>query len=240
MIKQKICLCITLTFFLCFAQSQNTKNKFDENGKRHGYWSKNYPGKDLLRYSGNFHHGKEIDTFKYYTIENDKSVLSAIKIFNKNDDVAKVIYMTSAGNIISEGLMDGKKHIGKWIYYHKNSKIKMIEEYYNKEGLLEGVKSIFYNNGNKAERAIYKNGKLNGESIWYSIDNNITRISNYKDGELHGKTTYYDKFKHKTDEGVYNNGKKSGVWTYYKSGKIYKKINHNDNEVIFSSNQKKR
>ncbi|TYA72610.1 toxin-antitoxin system YwqK family antitoxin, partial [Seonamhaeicola marinus] len=44
--------------------SAQTINKFDDNGKRHGIWKKNFEGTKVLRYQGKFKHGKEIDTFQ--------------------------------------------------------------------------------------------------------------------------------------------------------------------------------
>ena len=233
MIKQKISFSLILTFFLSLAFAQNKKNQFDKDGKRHGYWSKNYPNKDLIRYSGNFYHGKEIDTFKYYTIDNKKSVLSAIKIFNKNDNKANVIFMTSKGKVISTGMMDGKKYIGKWIYYHRNSENIMIEENFDSNGKLDSIRTVYYNDAKKAEITNYKNGKLSGKSEWFSKDNKTTRISYYLDGELDGETIYYDNFGNITAEGDYKNGKKSGVWKYYKSGQLQKKIDHTNNVILF-------
>ena len=45
---------ITLTSFQLVLLSQNSVNQFDENGERHGYWSKNFEGTEEKRYEGNF------------------------------------------------------------------------------------------------------------------------------------------------------------------------------------------
>ena len=240
MMKQKLFFSLILTFFLSIFYGQDQKNQFDDNGKRHGYWSKNYPDKNLIRYSGTFNHGKEIDTFKYYTIDENKSILSAVKIFNPNNDKAKVIFMTSKGKTISEGIMEGKTYIGKWVYYHQDSKNIMIEEYFNNDGQLDGVRTVFYDNAIKAEMANYKNGKLNGKSEWYSKEDKLTRVSYYLNDELNGKTIYYDNFGNITAEGNYKEGKKNDVWKYYKSGQLQKKIDHTNNVVLFKREKKKR
>ena len=57
-------------------------NKFDDEGKRHGKWRKNFDKTKILRYEGEFFHGKEIGLFKFYKNINKKAVLTATKQFN--------------------------------------------------------------------------------------------------------------------------------------------------------------
>jgi antitoxin component YwqK of YwqJK toxin-antitoxin module len=232
MIKQKVYLTFIFTITLTLAYTQKSVNQFDKDGKRHGLWTKNYYQTDQKRYEGQFVHGKEIDTFKYYTLSNGKSVLSATKVFNLKDSLSMVKFYTSKGKVISEGEMNGKRYIGKWIYYHKNSSVKMIEENYNDKGQLEGERLVYYNNGAIAETAHYKSGKLEGESKWYSEAKVLLRHSVYKNGELNGKTTYYDSEGKKTSEGTYIADRKSGIWKYYKEGKLSREIDHTNNKVI--------
>ena len=59
-------------------------------GERHGVWKKNFDNTDQPRYEGEFKHGKEIGRFKFYKLIDNKSVLSATKEFNANDDMANV------------------------------------------------------------------------------------------------------------------------------------------------------
>jgi antitoxin component YwqK of YwqJK toxin-antitoxin module len=232
MIKQKVYFTFIFTIILTILNAQDPVNQFDKNGKRHGIWTKNYHKTDQKRYEGHFIHGKEVDTFKYYTLSKGKSVLSAIKVFNLKDSLSDVKFFTSKGNVISEGRMNGKRYIGQWVFYHKNSSAKMIVENYNNEGKLQGIRKVFYKNGLVAEEANYKNGKLEGESKWYSEGQLLLRQSMYKNGELNGKTINYDSSGNKVSEGVYTDDKKSGIWYYYESGKLKKEIDHTNKKVI--------
>ncbi|WP_412560297.1 toxin-antitoxin system YwqK family antitoxin [Winogradskyella sp. MIT101101] len=232
MIKQKIKLVFFLTLILTLGYAQEPVNQFDKDGKRHGLWTKNYHKTDQKRYEGQFVHGKEVDTFKYYTLSSGKSVLSATKVFRLKDSLADVKFYTSKKNVISEGKMNGKRYIGQWIFYHKNSTAKMIVENYNDDGNLEGDRTVFYKNGLVAEEAHYKNGKLHGESKWFSENNILLRHSIYKDGSLHGKTINYDSDGNITSEGDYTEDRKSGIWKYYESGKLKKEIDHTNQVVI--------
>ncbi|MBF8150935.1 toxin-antitoxin system YwqK family antitoxin [Winogradskyella sp. F6397] len=232
MIKQNICIIFTLTLFLTSTYAQNPVNQFDKDGLRHGFWTKNYHKTNEIRYEGVFNHGKEIDSFKFYTLSGGKSVLSAIKVFNEKDSIADVTFLASTKKVISEGKMNGKRFIGKWTFYHKNSDIKMIEENYNNEGLLEGERFVYFKNGTIAESAHYKNGALDGESKWFSEKGVLLRHTHYKEGELDGKTINYDALGNITSEGNYSNSQKTGVWNYYKDGVLTKEINHTTQEVI--------
>ena len=87
MIKQKVYFSFIFTIILTIAHAQKSVNQFDKSGKRHGIWTKNYHKTDQKRYEGQFVHGKEVDTFKYYTLSKGKSVLSATKVFNIKDSL---------------------------------------------------------------------------------------------------------------------------------------------------------
>ena len=226
MLLQKIILTPICLLILLIGSAQNSINQFDSNGKRHGIWTKNYHNTDQVRYMGVFDHGKEIDTFKYFKLSNGKSVLSATKVFNRNDSLADVKFYASNQNLISEGKMKGKKFIGKWLYYHKNTSNKMIEEYFNNEGELEGERKVYYKNGEVAEHALYENGKLEGEAKWYAANGKLIKVANFLDGEFHGKYVTYNLEGEITSEGTYDKDRKVGIWMYNEEGKKPKTIDY--------------
>ena len=156
---------LLLTVF-SFAQDIN---QFDEEGKRHGIWKKNFDETKQIRYQGTFNHGKEVGEFKFYKLVKKKSVLTATKVFNTNDTTAEVKFFASNGKVISEGKMDGRLYVGKWVYYHNKSDKIMTLENYNSNGELNGEKLVYYIDGVVAERANFVNGKQQGKSYWYSV-----------------------------------------------------------------------
>ncbi|MEH6535858.1 MAG: toxin-antitoxin system YwqK family antitoxin [Psychroserpens sp.] len=210
--------------------AQNTVNQYDNNEERHGVWRKHFDKTKELRYEGQFNHGKEIGLFKFYTLHKGESVLSATKQFNENDNKAVVKFLSSKGKIISEGQMNGKLYIGKWIYYHNKKDAIMTIEYYN-NGQLEGEKLVFYPDGNTAEKANYANDKLEGKSTWYSENGKVLKEFLYKNGEFHGISTYYDASGNIQAEGLYKNGLKEGVWTYYEGKRLSKKLNYKNGKL---------
>lgn len=227
MIKQNIVFCVFFTIILTPSFSQKQVNRFDENGKRHGLWEKTYPQtNNQLRYQGQFHHGKEIDTFKYYKLKNKKSVLSAIKVFNVDNDITDVTFFTSNGKIISKGQMNAKLYIGEWLYYHKNSDQLMTVEQYNHMGNLNGKRIVYFKNGTIAESQFYNNGKREGLSEWFSENGILLQASNYQNDKLNGKSIYYNANGTKVSEGNYTENLKTGIWQYYKNGSLVRTIDH--------------
>jgi len=227
MIKQKLIAVLFFIYTLTLSiYAQSIVNGYDSHDKRHGIWKKNFKNTNQPRYEGQFSHGKEIGSFKYYKLKNGKSVLSATKEFNANNDEADVKFFASTGKLISEGKMDGKNYVGEWIFYHNKSNAVMSKEYYNERGNLEGKKTIYYPNGQVAEISHYKNGKLNGANLIYSQDGTLLKSFNFEDDELHGKAKYYDTTGELIAEGVYQRDRKHGVWNYYKNGKLVKTKDH--------------
>jgi len=200
-------------------------NQFDGNGKRHGIWSKSFEGTKAIRYEGQFNHGKEVGLFKFYKYIDKKSVLSATKQFNETNNLVDVKFLTTKGKVISEGQMDGKKHIGNWNYYHKNSKQLLRVEHYDNYGLQQGELLVYFKNGILAEKSNYKSGQIDGESLWYSEVGVVIKQLNYRLGELHGLAKHYTNSGVLIAEGNYRNNKKHGVWKYYQNEKLIKEKN---------------
>ncbi|MFT6842530.1 MAG: antitoxin component YwqK of YwqJK toxin-antitoxin module [Psychroserpens sp.] len=215
-----------LTILTSSFYAQESINQFDDANKRHGIWKKYFDKTKELRYEGQFEHGKEVDTFKFYTLNAGKSVLSAIKGFNDINNKAQVIFLSSKGKLISKGDMNGKLYIGKWIYYHNKSASIMSTEFYKDNGKLQGEKLVFYPDGTIAEKANYKEGKLNGQSLWYAKNGAVLKEFIYENDELNGVCKYYSTSGDLEAEGIYRKDVKHGIWNYYENGKLVKTKDH--------------
>lgn len=197
--------------------SQET-NQIDANGKRHGIWKKTFDNSPILRYEGTFFHGKEIGLFKFYKNLNNKAVLTATKEFDQKNSKAYVKFFASTGKLISEGTMDGKKYIGTWKYYQKDSDSLLTLEHYDAFGNLHGERLVYYPNGEIAEKQFYKAGKLDGVSVVFSDKKVLLSEVVYANDELHGYSKYFSPKGELVAEGLYKNGKKEGIWKYYENG----------------------
>ncbi len=193
-------------------------NQMDENGERHGIWQKKFPGTDQLRYEGEFDHGKEIGTFKFYC-EDCGTQPMVVKVFNKKDDIADVKYFTKKGKLVSEGAMQGKNRVGLWKYYHEKTNTIMTRENYT-NGALDGVRSTYYPNGKLTEELTYENGSREGPNTYFSPDGVVLKRLEYVNDQLHGPAEHFDANGNLTIKGQYKDGKKHGLWKYYKFGKL--------------------
>ncbi|TGV00815.1 toxin-antitoxin system YwqK family antitoxin [Flavivirga rizhaonensis] len=216
---KKVIVSLIVLFVFNFGFSQNI-NQFDEYGKRHGIWKKTFKNTNVLRYEGEFLHGKEIGVFKFYKNIRKKPVLTATRTFNENDNKTYVKFFATRGKVISEGTMDGKLYTGEWKYYQKNSDKLLTLEHYNDKGNLDGERFVYYPNGQIAEKQNYVDGKLDGVSTWYSTNNVVLKTYVYVDGELHGESKFYNSKGELIAEGRYKHEKKHGIWKYYENGKL--------------------
>lgn len=197
-----------------------TYNQLDASGQRHGQWRKTFKGTKILRFEGEFNHGKEIGTFKFYKNIKGEAVLAATRVYNGDSNLAKVTFYNTKGHIISEGSMKGKTYVGLWQYYQNNSKQLLTLETYDDSGRLEGDRITYYRNGKIAEQQTYVAGKLEGVSKWYAQNGTIVKTYTYVNGELHGLAKFYDIKGNLITEGYYKNDKKRGSWKYYENAKL--------------------
>ncbi len=80
---------------------------------------------------------------------------------------------------------------GTLIVRHKNGK-PAKEMHYNKKGKLDGLASVYYENGQMRREAYYKNGKPEGIVRTYYKNGKIMEEWNYKNGLLDGASKFYD------------------------------------------------
>lgn len=200
-----------LLFFSIQMHSQEFVNQYNEKGEREGVWKKYYPNKKI-RYQGEFKDGKEIGTFKFYSINTSAHPI-AIKKHKKNSNITEVSFFTEKGVLQSKGNMIGKQREGTWNYYRKDGQTIITTEFY-KKGLLEGQQKIFYKNGKLAKKQHYKAGKLYGKSKKYTNKGILLEEVNYKNGKLHGTAKYFNLKGKLMSAGTYQNGKKVGNWQY--------------------------
>lgn len=200
-------------------QAQNY-NQFDTLGKRHGQWRKTFKDTKILRFEGQFNHGKEIGTFKFYKNVKGEAVLAATRTYNENSEVAKVTFYNTKGQVISEGQMKGKTYIGNWKYYQNGTKQLLTQEHYDALGRLDGERLIYYKNGQVSEQNNYKAGERQGISNWYAQNGTLVKTYTYLNGKLHGPAKFYDIKGELITEGYYKNDKKRGTWKYYDKGTL--------------------
>lgn len=198
--------------------AQEEINQYDSNGRRHGEWKGYYEDDpSQLKYEGTFEHGREIGLFKFYQPGLKKP--AATRVFSPDSDTVEVTFLTQKGKVISKGKMKGRERIGQWTYFHNNSDRLMMTENY-KNGILNGEKIIYFDNGQVAEKASYTNGVLHGERILYSEKGVVLEHLNYEEGKLHGPAKFYNGKGELLTEGTYRDDQHHGLWKYYENGEL--------------------
>lgn len=227
-----------LFFFIPFLILAQEFNKFDAQGKRHGFWEKRYDS-GRVRYSGTFEHGKEVGEFLFYENKIINNYPSIRKMFDDKTDKAKVTFYDIHGNIKSEGLMIGKNRVGVWKYYNYQGKVILLEHYQNNQ--LNGKRIVYYNNDSIAELSEYKNGKLDGVTSRFSKKGIKLHEMTYQEGLLHGRAKFFEVNGNIKESGLYYKDYKVGKWDFYIDGEYmgYKEPNkqrsHPSDEDILAS-----
>lgn len=234
--KQLLLLFTFFSFALIMPIRAQEHNKFDENGKRTGTWRKYYPNK-RIRYVGQFWKGKEVGTFKFFDILSSEHP-TAIKKFYRYSDSASVKFYTTKGALTSEGMMVGKKRVGKWMYYYPTGKV-FSEEFYI-DGKLDGELKTYYKNGNLFEVSFYKNGLKEGIMRRYSDSKVLLDEVNYANGQLNGEGRFYNLKGQLKEKGLYKNNKRFGKWEYYIDGELVDEKKKKDANKFNKSQLKKK
>lgn len=206
---------ILLVSSLSFAQDFN---KLDENGKKHGLWKGYYEESKRPRYEGTFVHGKETGMFRFFDDTKVGTVI-ATRDFNPNDNSCYTIFYNQKNNKVSEGKLVNKLYEGEWKYYHEDSPQIMTLEFYV-GGKLEGIRKVFYKNGNIAEETTYKNGIKQGAYKKYAENGVVLEESFYKNGEYDGLAIFRTPTNQIAGQGNFKNGKKAGKWKVLEKDKL--------------------
>ena len=221
------CKQIGMLFFVFFnfllVHAQTDFNKLDEKGKKYGVWKGFYEESKRPRYEGGFNHGKEVGMFKFFD-DTKTGTLIATREFNDKDNSAYTIFYDQNKFKVSEVKEVNKLYEGQWKYYHKDSKLIMTTENY-KNGKLEGLRTVYYPNGNVAEETYYKNNLKDGLCKIYTVKGVVLEESTYKNNEYNGLAVFKDVNDSVASKGNFVNGKKDGIWQFYEKGKPVKEVN---------------
>ena len=142
---------------------------------------------------------------------------------------------------------------GQWVWYYPNGQVKR-EEFYNRQGNLEGLVTEYDSLGNELAKGEYFNGVQEGEwfyhvgdykevgafslgqpnGVWthYYLNGRVAFQGEYIEGEPKGKHVYYHKNGLRKLVGKYAGGQKHGVWREYDDhGEIVETIQYRHGEI---------
>ncbi|HKX86448.1 MAG TPA: hypothetical protein VJL37_07235 [Flavobacterium sp.] len=202
--------------------AQDKWNQLDEKGERHGTWKGYYDDSKLLRYEGNFVHGKESGLFTYYA-NSDKKIVMATRNFDGKGS-AYTIFFDENSFKVSEGNVVNKLRHGLWKYYHKGLKTVMSTENYLNDKL-EGVRKVYYANGVLGEEIPYKNNLKEGTAKKYNKEGKLIEETHFVAGQMQGSYKVFDEFGNVVILGNFKDDKKKGIWKYFQGGKLVRQMN---------------
>lgn len=191
------------------------------DGQKHGTWKEFYDD-EILKSEGTWSYGKKDGYFKEY--KKDGNLLSIRKYLND-------VEITDAPELASLEIKTD---------YYKNGKKKIVASY--KDGIPEGVRREYAQDGQILKSFIFKNGVIVGEGIvdeqglkqgkWKEFYDSGEQMGSgiYKDGKKQGEWQYFFKEGKLEQKGSYNNaGKIEGIWRwYFESGNLRKEESFSD------------
>jgi antitoxin component YwqK of YwqJK toxin-antitoxin module len=204
-------------------------NQKDAQGNRNGQWRKFHEGTKQLRYEGTFVHGQEIGVFKFYDTDSGKQP-SATKSYTAGSERIDVSYFRKGGTKLSEGQVKGRKKEGKWKYFHPDGITIMTIEYY-KSDLLEGERTVYFANGQIAQKQTFVLGKEEGIDAHFSEKGIQLKMYTFQKGRLEGNSKIWNTDGNLLIEGRYKDNKKHGTWKYFVNGKLDKELKYPQNEL---------
>lgn len=201
-----------ITYKKGFVNSREVINRYDSQGKKHGYWKEFYPNFDL-KSEIYYKHGLRDGFYKLY------------------DEKGNLLKITKYVNDVEQVIAAEMKPLQMQHEYYPNGRIKREASF--RDGKREGTWREFDENGNVISSQIYKNGTLvqsgvmdtdgtrRGEWVELYPDSTLRAKGLFINGKRSGNWKFYYPGEKLEQEGSYKDGQFDGTWTwYYPSGKL--------------------
>lgn len=201
-----------LTYRKGFITNRESLNRYDKQGKKHGYW-KSFFDDWSLHTECYYRHGLRDGFYKEYDVHGNLK-----KITKYVNDIEQVQQSELKPLVVQHE-------------YHPNGQVKREVSF--RDGQKEGVWREFDENGNVLRSQTYKNGVLltegivdrdgrrRGECKEFYADSTLRAVGVFIDGERSGEWRYYYQNGQLEQKGLFENGKQHGEWVwYYDNGQI--------------------
>lgn len=220
-----IIILFTSILFPCFSQN---KNITDEQGRKQGFWSKNYEN-GKTRFEGNFKDNAPIGLFKFW--HNNGNLKAEMDYFNEKQ--CQVSLYSIEGKHIADGFYFDQVKDSLWRYYEENNGYRVAEEFYRKD-IPYKQWIVFYSDGKTPSEVYnYDKGKKEGVQTTYFENGQIKEQWNCHQSIINGAIVFYHPNGKTRCNGEYKNDLPFGIWTYYdENGKITVKDHYKDGKVV--------
>jgi len=202
----------------------SSKVKFNDEGEKDGLWIY-YDNKGNVTSEENYKNGKLDGVFTSYH-ENNKKQLIANYLEGKVTGTYKKF--NKPGALIEQGTLNDGKLDGDYLtFYRLGENFPDYNKVPYKMGVVEGLLSEFWENGQLYTSIMFKDDKRQGEQIKYYDDGKIMSKTNYVNNLETGAFVSYHRNGTIKEEGKIENGLNEGEWkTYYDNGKMETVFNY--------------
>lgn len=129
--------------------------------------------------------------------------------------------------VVASGVLSGPLFAFTETHYYENGIVREIAEYNDSNESLaqryrEGKTTAFYEDGKTVAYTVnYREGKEEGEKIWYDKEGHIIGVMPYKHGLRHGQhTLYYSNGKKRLEVRFVNDLEEGPYREYYENGTL--------------------
>lgn len=189
-----------------FLNTREVLNRFDAQGRKHGYWKDFYDNFEL-KWEQYYNHGLRHGYYKEYDERGN-----LVRIAKYVNDVEEVVESETQplqmqheyypnGRIRREASFRGGRREGTWREFDEQGNVTSSQIYQNgrlvQSGIMEtdgtrrGEWVELYPDSTLRAQGIYLNGKRSGEWKFYYPGEVIEQIGHYQDGKLNGTWTWY-------------------------------------------------
>ena len=189
-----------------FIMSRETLNRYDREGKKHGYWKTFY--EDWTVHTECYYkHGLRDGFYKEY------------------DEKGNLKKITKFVNDVEQTLEGEQKPLVIQREYYPNGKVRREASF--RDGKREGIWREFDEEGNVIKSQTYKKGTLVGEGIVgtdgkrrgeykeFYPDSTLRAEGSFVDGLKSGEWKFYYHNGQLQQEGNYEEGEPNGIWIWY-------------------------
>lgn len=201
-----VLLCMLAAMGPTWAQAstdQDTLNRVDDMGRKHGYWrfvapsteKAGYPDGALVE-EGRYNGGKRVGLWRRYW-PNGK-VMSEITYQMGRPKGAYTTYYPS-GRLEEQGTWDLDRNTGKFQRWHPNGQLAQ-DFVFNAYGVRDGEQKYFYENGKLAVQVNVEEGKEDGTLKRYTADGQLQQVAEFNDGVVNPANSRYIRSVPKADD----------------------------------------
>ena len=127
--------------------------------------------------------------------------------------------------------VDNQPYVGWMVDHYENGRLRSLE--YLREGVPSGLFRIWHPNGIPQSEGFFRDGMEDGVwTLWFE-NGKKREMKIFEEGALKGPYAWWHSNGQLRAEGTYENGKKEGIWIFFdKFGKEEKCLRYSDGELI--------